>query len=109
MSKTITESKTKQDYKVADISLADFGRKEISIAEKEMPGLMAIREKYAPQKPLAGVRERALTIGAGLQVAEVVTLGEQVYDERLAGRIWDGTRRLAAGCSSRRLPTTGRI
>ena len=43
---------------------------------------------------LAGVRERALMIGAGLQVAEVVALGEQVYDERLAGRIWDGTRRL---------------
>ena len=44
--KTITETKT-NDYKVADISLADWGRKEISIAEKEMPGLMAIREKYA--------------------------------------------------------------
>ena len=44
---------------------------------------------------LAGVRERALTIGAGLQVADVVALCEQVYDERLAGRIWDGTRRLA--------------
>ena len=48
MSTTITESKTKQDFKIADIELADFGRKEISIAEKEMPGLMAIREKYAP-------------------------------------------------------------
>ena len=56
MSTTTTETKTKQDHKVADISLADFGRKEISIAEKEMPGLMAIREKYAPEKPLAGVR-----------------------------------------------------
>jgi HAD superfamily hydrolase (TIGR01490 family) len=44
---------------------------------------------------LAGVRERALMIGAGLHVAEVVALGEQVYDERLAERIWDGTRRLA--------------
>jgi len=44
---------------------------------------------------LAGVGERALAIGAGLRVADVVTLGEQVYDERLAGRIWDGTRRLA--------------
>ena len=48
--------RTETDYKVADISLADFGRKEISIAEKEMPGLMAIREKYAPLKPLADVR-----------------------------------------------------
>jgi len=43
-------------YKVADIGLADFGRKEIEIAEKEMPGLMAISEKYAKDKPLAGAR-----------------------------------------------------
>ena len=44
------------DYKVADIGLADFGRKEIEIAEHEMPGLMATKEKYAASKPLAGVR-----------------------------------------------------
>jgi adenosylhomocysteinase len=44
------------DYKVKDISLADFGRREIEIAEKEMPGLMATREKYGPEKPLAGAR-----------------------------------------------------
>jgi len=44
------------DYKIADISLADWGRKEIDIAEHEMPGLMSIRRKYAAQKPLAGVR-----------------------------------------------------
>ena len=44
------------DYFVKDISLADFGRKEIAIAEKEMPGLMATREKYGPSKPLAGAR-----------------------------------------------------
>src|SRR5205823_11766840 len=57
MSKSITTAEVaKQDYKVADISLADFGRKEIGIAEKEMLGLMAIREKYAPSKPFAGVR-----------------------------------------------------
>src|SRR3954462_14711411 len=56
MSTTATEPKTSQDYKIHDISLADWGRKEISIAEKEMPGLMAIRQKYAPSKPLAGVR-----------------------------------------------------
>ena len=43
-------------YKVADISLADFGRKEIEIAEKEMPGLMSVRKKFGPQKPLDGVR-----------------------------------------------------
>ena len=51
-----TETKEALDYKVADISLADFGRKEINIAENEMPGLMATREKYAASKPLAGVR-----------------------------------------------------
>src|SRR3954466_4314779 len=54
--KTATEPKTSQDYKIHDISLADWGRKEICIAEKEMPGLMAIRQKYAPSKPFAGVR-----------------------------------------------------
>ena len=53
---TTTQQITKQDFKVRDITLADWGRKEISIAEKEMPGLMAIREKYAPGKPLLGVR-----------------------------------------------------
>lgn len=41
-------------YRVADMSLAGWGRREIEIAEKEMPGLMAVRRKYAPQKPLAG-------------------------------------------------------
>ncbi len=46
----------KQDYKVADISLADWGRKEIAIAETEMPGLMALRDEYGAQQPLAGVR-----------------------------------------------------
>ena len=46
----------KQDYKIADISLADWGRKEIAIAETEMPGLMALREEYGAQKPLAGAR-----------------------------------------------------
>ncbi len=51
-----TETVTEQDYKVADISLADFGRREIEIAENEMPGLMATREKYAAERPLAGVR-----------------------------------------------------
>ncbi|MEC8028945.1 MAG: adenosylhomocysteinase, partial [Pseudomonadota bacterium] len=44
------------DYKVADISLADWGRREIAIAETEMPGLMALREEYAGRTPLAGGR-----------------------------------------------------
>ena len=46
----------KNDYKVADINLAEWGRKEINIAETEMPGLMAIRAEYAGQKPLKGAR-----------------------------------------------------
>jgi adenosylhomocysteinase len=45
-----------EDYKVQDISQADFGRKEISIAESEMPGLMALREEYSKEKPLKGAR-----------------------------------------------------
>ncbi|MGW5421326.1 adenosylhomocysteinase, partial [Streptomyces sp. NPDC003943] len=44
------------DFKVADIGLAEFGRKEITLAEHEMPGLMAIRREYAEQQPLAGAR-----------------------------------------------------
>src|SRR5467141_5025249 len=81
MSTTITESKTKQDYKVADISLADFGGKEISIAEKEMPGLMAIREKYAPQKPLSGVRITGslhMTIQTAVLIETLTDLGASV-------------------------------
>src|SRR3981081_2449850 len=78
---TTTETKTKQDYKVADISLADFGRKEISIAEKEMPGLMSIREKYAKSKPLAGVRVTGslhMTIQTAVLIETLVDLGASV-------------------------------
>src|SRR5947208_2560947 len=81
MNTTTTESKKKQDYKVADISLADFGRREISIAEKEMPGLMAIREKYAPHKPLEGVRVTGslhMTIQTAVLIDTLVALGASV-------------------------------
>ncbi|MBW8073972.1 adenosylhomocysteinase, partial [Metallibacterium scheffleri] len=50
----LAHTATGHDYKVADISLAEFGRKEIDIAEQEMPGLMSIRSKYASQQPLKG-------------------------------------------------------
>src|SRR5436305_1716976 len=79
--KTSTKERTETDYKVADISLADFGRKEISIAEKEMPGLMAIREKYAPQKPLAGVRITGslhMTIQTAVLIETLTDLGASV-------------------------------
>lgn len=56
MNAQIKTFSTEGDYKVADISLADWGRKEIDIAEHEMPGLMSIRKKYAASKPLKGVR-----------------------------------------------------
>ncbi len=78
--KTITETQT-NDYKVADISLAEWGRKEISIAEKEMPGLMAIRERYAPGKPLEGVRVTGslhMTIQTAVLIETLVDLGAEV-------------------------------
>jgi adenosylhomocysteinase len=71
----------KQDFKVRDITLADWGRKEIAIAEKEMPGLMAIREKYAPSKPLQGVRVTGslhMTIQTAVLIETLVALGAQV-------------------------------
>jgi adenosylhomocysteinase len=76
-----TKPNTKQDFKVKDIGLADFGRKEISIAEKEMPGLIAIRETYAPQKPLAGVRITGslhMTIQTAVLIETLVDLGASV-------------------------------
>ena len=81
MSITTTEPKTKQDYKIRDISLADWGHKEISIAEKEMPGLMTIREKYAESKPLAGVRITGslhMTIQTAVLIQTLTDLGASV-------------------------------
>jgi adenosylhomocysteinase len=68
-------------YKVADMRLADWGRKEISIAEHEMPGLMAIRNKYAAEKPLAGVRVSGslhMTIQTAVLIETLVSLGAEV-------------------------------
>jgi adenosylhomocysteinase len=78
---TKTHTETKQDYKVADITLAEFGRKELSIAEKEMPGLMAIREKYAKEKPLQGVRVTGslhMTIQTAVLIETLSDLGASV-------------------------------
>jgi adenosylhomocysteinase len=69
------------DYKVADINLADWGRKEIDIAEAEMPGLMSIRKKYAADKPLAGVRVTGslhMTIQTAVLIETLVDLGATV-------------------------------
>ena len=54
--KNVQEVEPQLKYKVADISLADFGRCEMQLAENEMPGLMAVREKYGSQKPLKGLK-----------------------------------------------------
>ena len=79
---TMTETITPTlDYKVADITLAEFGRKEISIAEHEMPGLMATREKYGPSKPLAGVKIMGslhMTIQTAVLIETLIELGADV-------------------------------
>ncbi len=69
------------DYKVADISLADFGRREIALAEAEMPALMALRRKYAPQQPLDGARIIGcihMTIQTAVLIETLVELGAEV-------------------------------
>ena len=69
------------DFKVADLGLADWGRKEIVIAEQEMPGLMAIRNKYAAEKPLAGVRITGslhMTIQTAVLIETLTSLGAEV-------------------------------
>jgi len=70
-----------QDYKVADLALADFGRKEIDIAEREMPGLMALRKKYAKQKPFKGARITGslhMTIQTAVLIETLKALGANV-------------------------------
>ncbi len=70
-----------QDYKVADISLAEFGRKEIELAEHEMPGLMAIREEYARTQPLKGARVTGslhMTIQTAVLIETLAKLGAEV-------------------------------
>ena len=72
---------TTNEYKVKDISLADWGRKEITIAEKEMPGLIALREKYHNQKPLAGARITGslhMTIQTAVLIETLKILGADV-------------------------------
>lgn len=74
-------TQTIADYRVADISLAEFGRKEIEIAEKEMPGLMSVRKKYAEEKPLKGARITGslhMTIQTAVLIETLVELGAEV-------------------------------
>ena len=76
-----TAEKLTPDYHVADITLADFGRKEMKIAETEMPGLMAIREKYAKDQPLKGARIAGslhMTIQTAMLIETLTALGAEV-------------------------------
>ena len=76
-----TLNRTATEHKVADLALAEWGRKEISVAEHEMPGLMSIRKKYAPQRPLAGVRVTGslhMTIQTAVLIETLVDLGADV-------------------------------
>src|ERR1700716_3615915 len=78
---TIDTAAVAREYRVGDIWLAEFGRKEIDIAEQEMPGLMAIRNKYAADKPLAGVRVTGslhMTIQTAVLIETMVALGADV-------------------------------
>jgi adenosylhomocysteinase len=77
----VTTSTATQDYKVADIGLADFGRKEISLAEVEMPGLMKTREEYAASQPLKGARIMGslhMTIQTAVLIETLTALGAEV-------------------------------
>src|SRR6056297_3802948 len=70
-----------QDYRVADIGLAEWGRKEIAIAETEMPGLIAVREEFADEQPLAGARIAGclhMTIQTAVLIETLVELGAEV-------------------------------
>ena len=77
---TTTTART-EDFKVADIGLADFGRREIELAEHEMPGLMATRAEYAEAKPLAGARITGslhMTVQTAVLIETLVALGAEV-------------------------------
>src|SRR5437667_2770322 len=77
----VTDTKSFTDFKVADLALADWGRKEIAIAETEMPGLMAIREEFAVTQPLRGARISGslhMTIQTAVLIETLQALGAQV-------------------------------
>ncbi|HWI14372.1 MAG TPA: adenosylhomocysteinase, partial [Burkholderiales bacterium] len=81
MTATAAARNTSADYQVADMALAEFGRKEIAIAETEMPGLMALREEYAGQQPLKGARIAGslhMTIQTAVLIETLVKLGAEV-------------------------------
>ncbi len=81
MSINAVKCATNEDFRVADLTLADWGRKEINIAETEMPGLMAIREKFKKEKPLAGARIAGclhMTVQTAVLIETLIALGADV-------------------------------
>src|SRR5437667_1844826 len=81
MPPTTTTTAAATDYKVADLALADFGRKEIKLAEHEMPGLMAMRAEYGPSQPLTGARITGslhMTVQTAVLIETLVALGAGV-------------------------------
>src|SRR5213080_2843687 len=77
----VADIKSFTDFRVADLELAGWGRKEIAIAETEMPGLMAIREEFAPQQPLRGARIAGslhMTIQTAVLIETLKALGAEV-------------------------------
>ena len=93
------------DYKVRDIGLADFGRKEIEIAEHEMPGLMATRDKYGSEKPLQGVRIMGslhMTIQTAVLIETLADLGAEV--RWVSCNIFSTQDHAAAAIAARNIP-----
>lgn len=111
---------TAAPYRVADMSLADFGRKELDIAEHEMPGLMALREKYGEEKPLRGARVMGslhMTIQTAVLIETLRELGAEVRwcscniystQDHAAAAIAEGGTGVYAW-KGKRSPTTGGV
>src|SRR6202044_1236877 len=81
IARSVTADASNKDFRVADLSLADWGRKEIAIAETEMPGLMAIREEFAPTQPLRGAHIAGslhMTIQTAVLIETLQALGADV-------------------------------
>src|ERR1043166_8495630 len=81
MNAVMNSNATFNDYKVADLKLAEWGRKEIAIAETEMPGLMALREEYKGKAPLKGARVAGslhMTIQTAVLIETLISLGAEV-------------------------------
>ncbi len=102
---TPTATLTDIDFKVADLSLAEFGRKEITLAEHEMPGLMSIRREYAASQPLKGARITGslhMTIQTAVLIETLTALGAEVRWCSLQHLLHPGPRRGGRGGRPRR-------